>query len=506
MRSCLGVQMTVLGAVTTQQSAAVSHPSLSTLKTTQHANTLERINHDSQSHRLSRYDRQALLAVDLVAASCSAAVVSLAGQASPALAVFLSPCWVVSLLIYRGYDQRLPHRGFGSTRRILEAAGALAAAAVLLCSLVVSRNSLNPIVTAIIFTAIGTAGGRAIVTNRAKALHRAAGGDRVIVVGPAPSIAGLMESIRRDRRNDMAIVGVCVTQPADEQTLSSIPVSLIESLDDLPTAANTLGCHTVVVTPSPDLDGADLRRLGWTLADQGIGLVIAPSIAEVSPERVTVTDVGGTLMLRLAPPQFDGPPRVFKEFLERAVATLILVVVAPIMLIIAALVRLTSQGPAIFRQIRVGKNGKEFICLKFRTMAKDADARRHEVAHLNERGEGLLFKIRDDPRITSIGSLLRRSSLDELPQLVNVVRGEMSLVGPRPPLPSEVAAYDDDLRRRLLVKPGLTGLWQVSGRSELTWPESIRLDLSYVDNWSPGLDARIMLRTASAVVRGTGAY
>jgi lipopolysaccharide/colanic/teichoic acid biosynthesis glycosyltransferase len=187
-------------------------------------------------------------------------------------------------------------------------------------------------------------------------------------------------------------------------------------------------------------------------------------------------------------------------------SAVLLVMAAPLMLLIAAAVRLSGPGPAVFRQRRVGRHGQEFTCLKFRTMTEDADHRRHEVAHLNERHEGLLFKIRNDPRITPIGSWLRRSSLDELPQLINVLRGEMSLIGPRPPLPSEVAEYDDDQRRRLRVKPGLTGLWQVSGRSELPWPEAIRLDLAYVDNWSPALDAQIMVRTAAAVVRGTGAY
>ncbi len=205
-------------------------------------------------------------------------------------------------------------------------------------------------------------------------------------------------------------------------------------------------------------------------------------------------------------PVFTGPQRVLKGLMDRAVAVVLLVVLAPLMLFIATLVRTTSTGPALFRQRRVGRGGREFTCLKFRTMTADAEARRAELVHLNERADGLLFKIRHDPRITRIGAVLRKYSLDELPQLVNVVAGDMSLVGPRPPLPQEVAAYDDALRRRLLVKPGLTGLWQVSGRSELPWEEAVRLDLSYVDNWSPALDARILLRTVSAVLKGTGAY
>jgi lipopolysaccharide/colanic/teichoic acid biosynthesis glycosyltransferase len=179
---------------------------------------------------------------------------------------------------------------------------------------------------------------------------------------------------------------------------------------------------------------------------------------------------------------------------------------APVFLAIAAGVRLTSPGPAIFRQTRIGKNGREFTMLKFRSMYVDAEIRRAELDSLNERSDGLLFKIRDDPRITRFGKFLRTLSLDELPQLINIVSGHMSLVGPRPPLPAEVALYDDDVRRRLLVKPGLTGLWQISGRSDLTWEESVRLDLRYVENWSLSLDLHILWRTAFVVARSSGAY
>jgi lipopolysaccharide/colanic/teichoic acid biosynthesis glycosyltransferase len=184
----------------------------------------------------------------------------------------------------------------------------------------------------------------------------------------------------------------------------------------------------------------------------------------------------------------------------------LLACVGPAMLVIAVLVRRNSPGPALFRQRRVGRDGREFTLLKFRTMSVDAETRRAGLLPLNERADGLLFKMRADPRITRVGRFLRRYSLDELPQLINVLTGEMSLVGPRPPLPHEVAGYDDTVWRRMRVKPGLTGLWQVSGRSELSWADSVRLDLSYVDNWSPALDARILLRTVAAVAKGTGAY
>lgn len=178
---------------------------------------------------------------------------------------------------------------------------------------------------------------------------------------------------------------------------------------------------------------------------------------------------------------------------------------SPLLLVTALLVRLTSRGPALFRQKRVGRAGVEFTMLKFRTMSVDAEARKADLHALDE-GNGILFKLRDDPRVTRLGRHLRRFSVDELPQLVNVVRGEMSLVGPRPPLPAEVARYAIDDARRMLVKPGLTGLWQVSGRSDLTWEESMRLDLRYADNWSIALDLLILWKTARAVVGRDGAY
>jgi lipopolysaccharide/colanic/teichoic acid biosynthesis glycosyltransferase len=176
----------------------------------------------------------------------------------------------------------------------------------------------------------------------------------------------------------------------------------------------------------------------------------------------------------------------------------------PVLFLIGVAIRLSSRGPALFRQVRVGLGGRRFVMWKFRTMSVDAEDRLGEVAHLNEH-DGVLFKITDDPRATRVGRLLRRWSIDELPQLWNVVRGEMSIVGPRPPLPHEVERYDLQVRRRLLVKPGLTGLWQVSGRAGLSWEESVRLDLHYVENWSPSLDAVILVKTIVAVLRRRGA-
>jgi exopolysaccharide biosynthesis polyprenyl glycosylphosphotransferase len=203
--------------------------------------------------------------------------------------------------------------------------------------------------------------------------------------------------------------------------------------------------------------------------------------------------------------ELRGARRVVKGVMDRLAAALGLLLAGPLLLVLMAAVRLDSPGPALFRQQRVGRGNDRFTMLKLRTMTVDAEERREDLVGLNE-SDGALFKIRNDPRITRVGRMLRRFSLDELPQLVNVLRGEMSLVGPRPPLPSEVADYEYDVRRRLAVKPGLTGLWQVSGRSDLPWDEAVRLDLRYVDNWSPLLDLQILFKTGRAVLSRSGAY
>jgi exopolysaccharide biosynthesis polyprenyl glycosylphosphotransferase len=210
-------------------------------------------------------------------------------------------------------------------------------------------------------------------------------------------------------------------------------------------------------------------------------------------------------LLHVDHPQLSGTRQVLKGLFDRVVALVALVLLAPLLLAFAAAIRLSDRGPALFRQTRVGKHGKAFRIYKFRTMVVDAEARLAELRGHNE-NDGVLFKMRRDPRITAIGVYLRKYSVDELPQLLNVVRGEMSLVGPRPALPDETARYADHVRRRLVVKPGLTGMWQVSGRSDLSWEESVRLDLRYVENWSFALDLQILWKTVSVIFRGSGAY
>jgi exopolysaccharide biosynthesis polyprenyl glycosylphosphotransferase len=248
-----------------------------------------------------------------------------------------------------------------------------------------------------------------------------------------------------------------------------------------------------------------LKRLGWDLEGAGVDLIVAPALTDVAGPRVHIRPVSGLQLLYVEQPEFTGPTWAMKEAFDRALAALALLVLSPLLVLIAASIRLTSTGPVIFRQVRVGRNGEVFTVYKFRTMVVGAETHLEALWEISE-GNGVLFKLKDDPRVTRVGRFLRRLSLDELPQLWNVLVGSMSVVGPRPALPNEAERYGRSTARRLLVKPGITGLWQVSGRSDLSWEDSVRLDLYYVENWSFAGDVQILWKTLSAVVRGQGAY
>jgi exopolysaccharide biosynthesis polyprenyl glycosylphosphotransferase len=232
---------------------------------------------------------------------------------------------------------------------------------------------------------------------------------------------------------------------------------------------------------------------------------VASSLLDVTGDRITIRPIDGLPMLHVEHPRLAGGRRVVKSLFDTVGALALLTALAPVFVVVALLIVRDSAGPVFFRQVRVGRGGGRFTILKFRTMHVDAEARLARLRACSDT-DGVLFKMRDDPRVTGVGRWLRRFSLDELPQLVNVLLGQMSLVGPRPPLPAEVDRYPDDMRRRLVVKPGLTGLWQVSGRADLPWQEAVRLDLRYVENWSLSLDLVILLRTVVAVWRASGAY
>jgi exopolysaccharide biosynthesis polyprenyl glycosylphosphotransferase len=251
--------------------------------------------------------------------------------------------------------------------------------------------------------------------------------------------------------------------------------------------------------------GSELRRAVWELTEHGVQVVVAPSVSDISRERVQVRPVGGLPLMHIDPPGSTDAVRWGKRLFDIIGSAALLVLFSPLLAFAAARIKSADPGPVLFHQTRVGRLGKEFQCLKLRTMVVDAEDRLLDLQNQLGYITGL-FKMRDDPRITKPGRWLRRFSIDELPQLWNVLRGDMSLVGPRPPLPREVATYDYFATRRLQVRPGLTGLWQVSGRSDLSWDETVRLDLYYVDNWSMVQDLTILTRTLTAVLSSRGAY
>jgi len=273
--------------------------------------------------------------------------------------------------------------------------------------------------------------------------------------------------------------------------------------DAFQAAVERLAPEAVLALPSRDFSGRAIQRLTWELEESGVPLLVVTGLGDVARRRCGAIRVGTMNLLHVSAAPRHGVKRFAKELWERLAAAAALFVLLPFLVLVVTIIRLDSPGPAFFRQTRVGRGGEHFTMWKFRSMRTDAERLREE---LTSEFDEVLFKQRQDPRVTKVGRLLRRYSIDELPQLINVVVGRMALVGPRPALPAEVAEYDDDMRRRLAVKPGLTGLWQVSGRSDLAWQETVRLDLDYVDNWSFARDLGIVLRTVRAVLGHRGAY
>jgi exopolysaccharide biosynthesis polyprenyl glycosylphosphotransferase len=284
-----------------------------------------------------------------------------------------------------------------------------------------------------------------------------------------------------------------------------VPVPVLGELDDVRRLAVELGVDGVIVAGGSYSSAADLRRLGWAMQGLELDLLVVPSLTDIAGPRVHMRHVAGLPFVQVEEPQSDRAGGWAKRLFDLVVAGSLVVLLSPLLALVALLVRLQDGGPVFYRQRRVGAGGAVFDMVKFRSMVVDAEARLDELADANEH-DGVLFKIREDPRITRIGRFIRKFSIDELPQLFNVLRGEMSLVGPRPPLVDEYERYEQDTHRRLLVRPGMTGLWQVSGRSDLPWSEAVRLDLYYVDNWSMVIDLVIMLKTVKAVLVSKGAY
>jgi exopolysaccharide biosynthesis polyprenyl glycosylphosphotransferase len=420
------------------------------------------------------------------------------------LSSLLPVAWVLMLLVFGGYEARFIGTGSDEFRKVLNAGWSLTAGVALISY---ALNSELSRVYLLILMPVTVLLDLIVRYRLRKRLHwaRSVGQcmSTVVAVGHRAAVADLINELRRYQYHGLEVVAACLAGGPEASEVAGVPV--VGGLDDTAEVVRRCGAHTVAVLPSPEMDGVRLRQLAWELEKTGTDLCVAPSLLDVAGPRTTVRPVAGLTLLHVDHPQLSGGRQVMKDLVDRVAAAVTLLLLSPLMLVIAVSVRLSDHGPALFKQTRVGKNGRSFKIYKFRTMVVDAEQRLAELREKNE-FDGILFKMRRDPRVTPIGARLRKWSLDELPQLFNVLAGEMSLVGPRPPLPDEAALYADHVRRRLVVKPGLTGLWQVSGRSDLTWDESVRLDLRYVENWSLALDLQILWKTVGVMLRGRGAY
>jgi exopolysaccharide biosynthesis polyprenyl glycosylphosphotransferase len=412
--------------------------------------------------------------------------------------------WVGAVLICRGYEARRLGDGPEEFQSLLRAAfGVIAGLGVVAYSFQVLLPR-RLVLLAIPLIAL------LCVVNRhlaRKDLHsRRYDGQamrRTLIVGEPTAVREVVADLESVKHHGYEIVGACVPVPGPE-IAENLDLNVLGGVSEVPQVVVDNDIDSVIVVGA-QLSGTPLRRLSWALEQTGADLVVAPGLVEVTGPNVTLRPSAGLSLLLVEPPSARMGRMLLKSMIDRAVGIMMLAVAAPVITVAAILVRVTSKGKAFFPQHRVGLDGNTFTMYKLRSMVVDAEARKVELLEQTDR-DGLMFKMHADPRVTKVGKVLRRFSLDELPQLWNVVKGDMSLVGPRPPLPSEYEAYHDAVHRRLRVRPGLTGLWQVSGRADLTWEESVRMDLRYVDNWSIALDLQILWKTARAVVQGSGAY
>jgi exopolysaccharide biosynthesis polyprenyl glycosylphosphotransferase len=421
-----------------------------------------------------------------------------------ALSVALPLLWLVALSLAGGYDPRYIGTGSDEFRKVLNASVSLTATVAIFSYLFNIELSRAYLLIALPSMTVLDLLARFVMR---KQLHRRRKAGHcmmnLVAVGHEPAVAGLINELRRDHYHGFSVVASCLAVPSGRDEVAGVPV--YGGLDDVGAAVRAFRAETVAVLACPEMDGVRLRGLAWDLEKTGTGLCVSPALLDVAGPRTTIRQTAGLTLLHVDHPQLGGIRLAIKDLFDRAVAAAALILLSPLMIALAAVIWLHDRGPVLFTQVRVGKDGRVFRIYKFRTMVVDAEQRRPQLLARSDT-DGILFKLRKDPRVTAVGVHLRRWSVDELPQLVNVFLGDMSLVGPRPALPDEAEKYADHVRRRLVVRPGLTGLWQVNGRSNLSWEESVRLDLRYVENWSFALDLQILWKTVSVLLRGSGAY
>lgn len=415
--------------------------------------------------------------------------------------------WIVTLSAYRTRDTRVVGIGAAEYRRVVSAsilAFGLLAILFLILDAEVARGFF---VLALPLGLVGLLLNRWMWRNWL--IHKRQAGEylsRTIVVGDREDVEYVISQIDKKAHSVYHVVGAATDWDNSEPlTVNSKDYPLVSGLDDVAQAAALLGVNAVIVAGQPSGDANYIRDLGWNLEGTAAELVVASGLTNIAGPRIHFRPVEGLPLMHVELPQFAGGKHVLKRAFDMSASACALLFFLPLMIVIAVLVRRDSPGPVLFRQERVGRNGELFQMIKFRSMVHSAE---DDLAGLLDENQaaGVLFKIRNDPRITRVGRILRKYSLDELPQVWNIFVGDMSVVGPRPPLPHEVEGYESHVHRRLYIKPGLTGMWQVNGRSNLSWEDSVRLDLYYVENWSMTGDLMIIWRTFKAVLNPVGAY
>ncbi|WP_347756908.1 sugar transferase [Agrococcus sp. ProA11] len=424
--------------------------------------------------------------------------------ATPALAAAV---WLIALVGFRSRETAMLGSGALEYRRVVHATalafGVLAVPCIAFDWPAMRLQLLIALPAGLLALLVGRWQWRRWLISRRRIGDHVA---RTILVGDRDEVAYVLERLGSMRDLNYHVLGAAIEGDGGQPlTLRDRTIPVLGSRSALCETAERMGADTVILASKPDADPDYLTQLSRQLEGTCAELVLFSRLTDVAGPRISFRPVDGLPLIQVQIPTFDGGKHVLKRATDIVVAGLALIAVAIISVPISIAIKLDSSGPVLFRQERVGRDGRTFMMLKFRTMRVDAEQQLEALKEQND-GAGPLFKLRHDPRVTRVGRFLRKHSLDELPQFWNALKGEMSVVGPRPPLPDEATSYDGTVLRRLYLKPGITGLWQVSGRSDLSWDESVRLDLRYVENWSVMEDLMIIFRTARVVVHPAGAY
>lgn len=413
--------------------------------------------------------------------------------------IVIGAVWWLCLEIFDSRDERVVGHGVAEYQRVARASGTLFATIIAIAFFLRIDLARSILIVAIPVGAVLLMFSRWVWRRWLR--RQQAQGDfvhRVVVVGEQRKAEHIVRTVHGTEGTGLLIKGI-VTERGDDIDPDD-DIEVLGSYDELGKIIDAERIDSVIFASADDLPPAEMRRLGWAMADRDVDVIVAPAMTEIAGPRIHSRPVAGLPLVQISYPRLDGGRRVAKRTFDIIGSGLLLILLSPVFLGVMIAIRSEGRGPFFYKQERVGRRGRLFGMIKFRSMIVNADDQLASLLDAQGTSDKPLHKVTDDPRITKVGRILRRYSLDELPQLVNVFKGDMSLVGPRPQRPAEVALYDDDAKRRLLVKPGMSGLWQVSGRSSLDWEDALRLDLYYVENWSFTQDIVILFRTVRAVV------